>query len=91
MMPPAAILELAKVYGYGEEKYPSDVSGPNFRKGYLFSLSFSAMQRHLWAWQGGEDVDPESGRQHLAHAAWHCFCLLSNMVEHPEFDDRFKA
>ncbi len=30
---------------------------------------FSAAMRHLVAWQTGEDVDPDSNLEHLAHAA----------------------
>lgn len=84
--PVGAILKVAEVYGFGAEKY----SAHNFRRGYPWSLSFSAMMRHLWAFWGGEDIDPESGMPHLAHAAWHCLCLLSFTDEHPDYDDRYR-
>jgi hypothetical protein len=32
--------------------------------------------RHLNAWRDGEDVDPESGRSHIAHIAASCNILL---------------
>lgn len=83
--PAGALMSIAEVYGFGAAKY-DDVH--NFRKGYDWSLSWSAMQRHLWAFWGGEDNDPESGLPHMAHAAWHCMTLLSFMTEHPDFDDR---
>jgi hypothetical protein len=89
-IPTVAMIELAKTYGFGASKY----SAHNFRKGYDYSLSFSAMQRHAWAWQGGQDLDEESGLNHLAHVAWHCFNLIA-MQDSPEqadmFDDRFDA
>ena len=87
-IPVVAMLELAKTYGFGALKY----SAHNFRKGYPFSLSFSAMQRHAWAWQSGEDLDEESGLNHLAHVAWHAFNLIAMQddVRLDElFDDRF--
>lgn len=79
-----ALQELAKVYAMGAEKYERG----NYRKGYPAILSISALMRHLVAWQAGEDLDPESGLSHLAHASWHTFCLQMILNDHPEFDDR---
>ena len=76
---------LARVYGMGAAKYDDH----NWRKGYAWSLSYAAMMRHLNAFWSGEDLDPESGLPHLAHAAWHCFTLMTFMTEHPEKDDRY--
>ncbi len=83
---PLALLEVAKVYGFGATKY----SPTNYRQGYDWSLSYSALMRHLLAFWSGEDIDPESGLSHMAHACWHCLALLSFMREHPEYDDRYK-
>lgn len=83
--PTEALMEIARVYGFGAAKYEAH----NFRRGYEWSKSYNAMMRHLIAWQGGEDNDPESGLSHLAHAAWHCMTLLSFRDEHPDFDDRY--
>lgn len=81
---PLALLDVAKVAGFGGRKY----ARYNFMKGYDWSLSYDAMQRHLLAFWAGEDADPESGLPHLAHAAWHCLALLHFTREHPNFDDR---
>ena len=89
--PPEALLELAKVYGYGAEKYDHH----NYRKGYAWSLSYNAMLRHILASMGGEDIDPESGLPHMAHATWHGLALTQFLIDklngnHPvELDDRF--
>jgi hypothetical protein len=32
----------------------------------------------LWAWKEGEQIDPESGKHHLAHA----LCCLTFLYEH---------
>ena len=61
----------------------------NFRLGYNVSLSLNALWRHVLAFQGGEDTDPESGRSHLAHAAWHCLNMIQTLKDHPEMDDRW--
>lgn len=70
---PHALIALAECSGLGAQKY----SAHNYLRGYDWSLSFDAAQRHLLAFWGGEDLDPESGQQHLAHAAWHCLAMLS--------------
>jgi hypothetical protein len=47
-------------HGYGER---------NWEKGIVFSRLIGSIMRHIWAWWGGEDLDPESGLPHLDHAA----------------------
>lgn len=84
-MQPEAMMELAAVYGHGSEKY----APYNFRRGYPWSWSFDAMMRHLWLFWGGEDWDRDSGRHHMAHAAWHALNLLQYSLEEDlVFDDR---
>lgn len=82
---PNALLDVASVAGFGADKYEVF----NFTKGYRWSLSYNAMQRHLLAWHSGEDNDPESGLPHLAHAAWHCLTLLTFGRFKRGTDDRF--
>ena len=78
--------ELALVCGMGAEKYDDD----NWRKGYSWRLSYGALRRHLRAFWTGEEIDPESGLSHLAHAAWHCMVLwkYSTSAQYAKFDDR---
>jgi hypothetical protein len=82
---PQALLAVAMVAGFGELKY----SRLNYLNGYDWSLSFDALIRHLLAFWSGEDLDPESGLPHLAHAAWHCLCLLAFMQHGLGTDDRY--
>lgn len=84
LIPPAFLHALAEVYGKGAEKY--DVN--NWRKGYDWEWSYSALQRHLQAFWGGEETDPESGQPHLAHAAWHCATLFEFHRLHVGTDSR---
>lgn len=94
LIPVEPLAELARVYGYGVEKYrtqDSEYQGPNvanWTKGYEWSKNFGAMLRHIEAARAGEWIDEESGRAHLAHAAWHCFTLMWFYGHRPEFDDR---
>ena len=72
LIPVNALYELARVYGKGAEKY----APRNWERGYEWGLSYAALHRHLVAFWGGEELDPETGLSHLAHAAWHCFTLF---------------
>ena len=83
---PAALLTLAEVSGMGARKYDTW----NYLKGYDWSLSFNAMQRHALAFWAGQDNDDESGLPHVAHAAWHCLALLAFLQRDIGTDDRFK-
>ena len=86
LIPIGALTQLARHYGAGAEKYDDN----QWRKGYEWSKSYAALQRHLTAWWGGEDIDEETGSSHLAAVAWHAFTLLTFIDEHPDFDDRYK-
>lgn len=82
---PAALMSVAEVAGFGNSKY----ARYNYARGYDWSLSYDALQRHLHAFWGGEDNDPESGLPHTAHAAWHCLALLCFSARGLGTDDRF--
>lgn len=84
LIPTEALAEVARVYGYGSEKYDDN----NWRKGYRWGLSYDALQRHINAFWGGEELDPESGLHHLAHAAFHLFALMTYSEEGLGTDDR---
>jgi hypothetical protein len=81
---PVGLEEMGRVGGYGATKY----ARYNFIKGYAYSLSVDAMFRHMLAWLGGEDFDPESGLHHMAHAAWHGHALVGFQQRGVGTDDR---
>jgi hypothetical protein len=83
---PLSLLELAKVAGFGAQKYDRF----NFLRGYSWSLSFDAFQRHALAFWNGEDRDPESGLPHMSHCAWHALTMLAFYLRGLGTDDRFK-
>lgn len=80
---------ITKVLAFGATKYEPW----NWAKGIKYSRVFSAMMRHLWAWHKGEELDSETGLNHLYHAAC-CLMFLchyqSNRRQYKGFDDRFK-
>ena len=89
LLPRLGLESIARVFGFGAEKYDSH----NWRKGYEWSKSLDALQRHVLAFQDGETYDAESGLPHLAHAGFHVLVLLTWLAEQGEggeFDDRYK-
>lgn len=82
---PAALRIVAEVAGFGEEKYDR----LNYLRGFDWSLSFDACQRHLLAFWSGQNLDPESGLPHLGHAAWQCLAMLAFLIHGLGTDDRF--
>jgi hypothetical protein len=83
---PVALEELGNIAGMGAEKYEPW----NYLKGYNYSLSYNAMLRHMNAYWRGEDLDPESGRHHMGHAAWHGLAIVSFDIRGIGNDDRFR-
>lgn len=84
LLPVAPLTEVAELYGAGARKY----ADRNWEKSYAWSLSFAAMQRHAWKFWGGEDMDPETKKHHLASVVFHCCALMEFGRTHPEQDDR---
>ena len=56
-----------------------------------WSRVFAALQRHMWAWWGGEDKDPETGMSHLYHAATNLAFLIAYHKRSVGNDDRPKC
>ena len=67
--PTTALEEIAAVWSFGEKKYAAF----NWANGFAWRRPAAAALRHIYAWLGGEDKDPESGLSHIAHA---CCCLM---------------
>lgn len=85
LLPPVALIETAWVHGLGAAKY----GRYNWRDNNVNASTYvSAIMRHLMAWQQGEDIDPESGRSHLAHIAAGCNILMDAKQRGTLVDDR---
>ena len=85
LIPPEAVFALARVLTYGAAKYEDR----NWEKGMAWSRPYAALMRHMLAWWGGEDKDPETRYSHL----WHALCCVVFLVAYEEwgmdeFDDR---
>ncbi len=72
LLPRAGIEEIAKVLEVGAKKY----GDRNWAKGMDWGRLYAATLRHVFASLDKEDKDPESGLDHLAHAACNLLFLL---------------
>lgn len=86
LLPRKALEEVAKVLGFGAEKYDAH----NWRGGFDWSRLYGSILRHVYASLDGEDLDPESGIDHMAHAACGVMFLLEHKLAGMGTDDRYK-
>lgn len=89
LIPSDAMWQLATLYGKGAEDY----APRNWERGYDWSLSYSAAQRHLEQFWAGEDDDPHLAVPHVIAAAWHCIALahfLNDPEKYGDLDNREK-
>lgn len=85
LVPVTELREVARLYHEGAKKYARD----NWRKGYDWSLSYDALNRHLMAfWEDRESHDEETGCHHLSSVVFHAFALMYFERVHPDLDDR---
>jgi hypothetical protein len=87
LLDPEAMLAIAAVLGFGARKYAAH----NWRNGIAWSRLYAAVQRHLLAFWMGEEVDPESGLPHLAHASCGLMFLSWHAAHRRDLDDRWQA
>jgi len=81
-----AMYKIAEIMTFGKKKY----SANNWRGGIVYSRLIGAALRHIFSWLGGESLDPETGKSHLAHASCCLMMLLEFETTRPDLDDRYK-
>lgn len=86
LIPSFPLICVAKVLEYGAVKYDEH----NWRKGMAWTRPYSAAQRHLLAWNDGEDLDPETRLNHIDHALCELLFLRQFIKDFPESDTRYK-
>lgn len=79
-----AIEQIGQALAFGAKKYAAH----NWRKGIEYQRLLDAALRHLYAFADGEDIDPESGLSHLAHAGCCVVFLLRMIKSRPDLDNR---
>lgn len=86
LLDPYALSQIARILQFGANKYNAN----NWRGGIIWSRLYGATLRHLFAWWDGEDLDPETGISHLAHAACELMFLLNFERDFRDGDDRYR-
>ena len=84
LLDPYAMEQLAAVLTFGAKKYAAH----NWRKGISKSRLIAAALRHIFAYLGGQDKDPETEMSHIAHAMCCCMFLLG-LESRADLDDRY--
>ncbi|MEK6266418.1 MAG: DUF5664 domain-containing protein [Clostridium sp.] len=87
LVPSESLEEIAKIFTFGAEKYAVN----DWMQGIDYSSLIGAYKRHAAAFERNENVDPESGHYHLAHAATNMMMLLFYQVHQEIYehnDDR---
>lgn len=85
LIPPFALLEIAKIVSFGAKKYAPN----NWQKVKPKIRYFNAAMRHAWAWLAGEKYDPETGYHHMAHAAINLMFLVEHDMIYSKDEDNF--
>lgn len=90
LLAPEALAGIVEVLTLGAAKY----GDRNWERGLAYHRVFGAIMRHLWAWWGGENLDSESGKSHLDHAATELHFLstfdkrgMTGFDDRPRVDD----
>jgi Domain of unknown function (DUF5664) len=86
LLPVEAKKAIAEVFDFGAKKYARH----NWRNGFNYSRLIAACERHLDAFNDGENLDPESGKSHLAHAGCCLMMLLESTIKGYGTDNRHK-
>ena len=86
LLDPLALNGIADVLTFGATKY----GDRNWEQGIEWSRVYGAALRHLLAFWGGEDLDPETGLPHVDHAACNIHFLARYIRTHKNLDDRTK-
>lgn len=87
LLPSAPLLAIAEVLAFGAAKYQPH----NWRRGLPWPDTYASLQRHLLAWNEGQDLDPEARTNHLANAGCQLLFLLDFVLSGvgAETDTRF--
>lgn len=84
LLPPELLDGVAQILTFGGAKYDDR----NWERGMKWSRIFGALMRHMWAWWGGQQTDPETGKSHLWHAGACLAFLMAYEARSTGEDDR---
>lgn len=87
VLPPSVLLSVGDVFAYGAGKY-GERNWEQYAEDWDWCQLYASAMRHLIAWAGGEDIDPESGLPHLDHAVCNLMMLQGLIHAEKGNDDR---
>lgn len=76
LLPPELLFAVSDILDFGAKKY----AARNWEQGMDWGRVYGALQRHLWAWWGGENKDVETDKSHL----WHAGCCIAFLIAYEE-------
>lgn len=86
LVPPELIFAVGDILTFGAKKY----ADRNWEQGMSWGRVFGALMRHMWSWWGGKgpttksflfsDIDDETERSHL----WHAACCIAFLIAYEE-------
>lgn len=88
MIPTLPLILVADVLKLGAAKYQRDLWRTQPMQ---HTHEIDSVLRHILAFNEGEDLDPETGLNHIAHAICRLMFLLERFHTHPELDNRYKV
>ena len=86
-VPVAVLREIAGGMGEGADKYGFH-NWRHTKRGVNASVYYDATMRHLLAWIAGEDIDPDSGINHITKAITSLVVLRDASIHGNVVDDR---
>jgi hypothetical protein len=87
LIAPEMLIGTAEILDFGAKKYGER----NWEQGMSWSRPFAALMRHMWAWWAGQELDEETGKSHLFHAACCLMFLIAFEARKTGKDDRAKV
>jgi len=84
LLPSDALEMVARILEFGANKY----ARRNWEKGMKWSRVVGPLLRHTFKWLRGEDNDPETGYNHMAHVACNALFLCAYIARGAGEDDR---
>ena len=86
LIPKEAMWMMGQAFSYGAKKYGEE----NHKSGLSIKRQLAAALRHIYQFLDGEDLDPESGLNHLGHALASVAMATYTYENNEEFDDRYR-
>lgn len=87
LIPPELMDAVGAILTFGAKKY----ADRNWELGMSWGRVFGALMRHMWAWWRGQNLDPETNKSHL----WHAACCIAFLIAYEQrgvgTDDRQKV